>query len=255
MDGPGTRSLGNASPRYTLADVRRSYGPEKRRSEMEGELPCYLLYRPISFPLALLFLRLRIPALAITLLSGVAALAMLGFAWRGGEQAYLIVAGLGFVAHVLDCTDGNMARTVGRAGNLGRLVDGAVDSLFWSLLFVSVGLLVEQSSTGWLGERGVEFAMGCFILVLLNRQLRDQYALCLNERPEASLPADSPLSLLAVVRMVLVSLEYVYVFAIALGGALGALDVVLLGMGVYVALISTGAVIETLSKAAATDQP
>ena len=51
------------------------------------------------------------------------------------------------------------------------------------------------------------------------------------------------------------SLENVYAFAIALGGALGPPDVVLAGMGVYVVLISTGAVIETLSQAAAADRP
>ena len=76
---------------FTLAEVKRSYGPEKAWAEMQGDLPCYLIYRPISFRVALPFLWLGVPVMAMTLLSLVIALTMLLLALRGGEHAYLWV--------------------------------------------------------------------------------------------------------------------------------------------------------------------
>src|SRR5205814_1891567 len=93
--------------RYTLDDARRSYTPEKRWAELQGDLPSYLLYRPLSLWLTPPALRLRVPILAVTLASGACALAMPFCAWLGGAYGYLWVAGLGFVAHVCDCLDGN----------------------------------------------------------------------------------------------------------------------------------------------------
>lgn len=52
--------------RYSLADVRRSYDREKARREMTGELPAYLFYRPLSFPVSYLALRSGIPTVAVT---------------------------------------------------------------------------------------------------------------------------------------------------------------------------------------------
>ena len=63
------------------------------------------------------------------------------------------VAALGFCFHVLDCVDGNMARTAGTASKLGGLVDGFVDLSFWCLLFLSLGLLVERAGGGIFGDR------------------------------------------------------------------------------------------------------
>ena len=81
--------------RYTLADVKASYSPAKAWAEMQGDFPCYLIYRPISFLLTPPLLRLGVPVTGVTLFALVVALAMVTLAWRGGPFAYLGVAGLG----------------------------------------------------------------------------------------------------------------------------------------------------------------
>jgi len=57
IDDPSTHT----GPPYTLADVKASYTEEKAWAEMQGDLPCYLIYRPISFHLTPPLLRLGVP--------------------------------------------------------------------------------------------------------------------------------------------------------------------------------------------------
>lgn len=240
--------------RYTLADVKRSYGPEKAWAEMQGDLPCYLLYRPISFRVALPFLWLGVPVMAMTLLSLLIALAMPLMALRGGEHAYLWVAGLGFAYHVMDCVDGNMARTLGRTSRLGAILDGTIDMSFWCLLLLSLGILVQGQGGGLWGEHAVALSLALGVLLLLNRQTRDNFtaqnvqtAYFQAEIPERIAWKDRLL-------MAVVGLEFVYVFAIGLGGAAGRLDAVLLGIAIYVGVMFVGALGLTFASAARLDR-
>ena len=240
--------------RHTLAEVKRSYGPEKAWAEMQGDLPCYLIYRPISFRVALPFLWLGVPVMAMTLLSLVIALAMLLMALRGGEHAYLWVAGLGFTYHVMDCVDGNMARTLGRTSRLGAILDGTIDMSFWCLLLLSLGILVQGQGGGLWGEHAVTASLGLGLLLLLNRQTRDNFtaqnvqtAYFQAEIPERIAWPDKLL-------MAVVGLEFVYVFAIALGGLAGRLDAVLLGIAFYVVAMFAGALGLTFASAARLDR-
>jgi phosphatidylglycerophosphate synthase len=216
---------------------------------MEGELPSYLIYRPLSFYVTPLFLRLGVPILSVTLTSGVLAALMLAIAIRGGAHAYLYVAAIGFTFHVLDCVDGNMARTVGRPSRFGGLVDGCIDMSFWSLLFVSVGLLVRHTGGGVLGQWALPFSMALPIMVLLNRQTRDNFTVMFEQATYFSSEIPLKLSLGDMAMIGFVGLEGTYVFAIVIGGAFGVLDKVLVGMGIYVGIIFIGALWMTFSKA------
>ena len=229
--------------------MKASYTPEKAWAELEGELPAYLVYRPLSFYVTPLFLRLGVPILAVTLSSGVLAVAMLIIAVRGGPNAYLGVAAIGFVFHVLDCVDGNMARTIGRPSRFGGLVDGFIDMSFWTLLFVSLGLLVRHEGGGLLGPFALPLAMALPILVLLNRQTRDNFALMFEQQTYARTTIPVKLSLGDKLLIGFVGLENTYVYAIAIGGWLGALDRVLVGIAAYVAIIFVGALFLTFTKA------
>jgi phosphatidylglycerophosphate synthase len=240
--------------RYTLADVRRSYSPEKAWAELQGELPLYLIYRPLSILVTPLFLALRIPILAVTLSSLVLACAMVTIAWRGGPGAPLWVGLCAACFHVVDCVDGNMARTTGRTSRFGALVDGTVDMTFWCALFLSIGLLVDEAGGGLFGDHAVAFALGCAVLVLLNRQTRDNFtnifagvAYFEAERPER-------VSLGSRFLIAVVGLETLYAFAIPIGGLLGVLDRVLVAIGVYVLLILVGALVLTFREAARLDR-
>lgn len=240
--------------RYTLADVRAAYPPEKAWAEKQGDFPCYLIYRPISFYLTPPLLRLGVPVTGVTLFALGVALVMVMIAWRGGPHAYLGVAALGFSYHVLDCVDGNMARTLRRTSRLGGILDGTFDMTFWCLLLLSLGLLVEHAGGGLFGDRAVAFSLALGVLLLLNRQTRDNFAnqnvVTTYFRPQ--IPDRLGAGDWAMIAFV--GLEFAYVFAIAIGGALGALDWVLAGIGAYVTIIFVGALWMTFSKAAALDR-
>lgn len=221
---------------------------------MEGELPSYLLYRRLSFVPAWLFLRLGVPIIAVTVASGGLGALMLWQSMRGGPGAYWWVVGCGFVFHVLDCVDGNMARTSDRTSKFGATLDGLMDFSFWISLFVSVGLLVEHSGKGPVGAMGLELGMGLAILVLLNRQTRDGFTLLSGGRTYFKAERPEHLSLGDRLLIAVVGLEGVYIFAVAWGGLTGHMDYVLIGMAVYVVAIFAGAIAMTLQQAAAADR-
>jgi phosphatidylglycerophosphate synthase len=241
--------VSSRTPRYTLADVRRSYTPERAWSEAEGDLPSYLLYRPISIWLTPAFIAAGFSATGVTVLALVPTLALVPAALLGGERAYLTVAALVLCHHVLDCVDGNVARTTGRSGGAGALLDGFCDQLFWALFFLTIGILTQRASGGSVAEHAVEIGLGLTVLVLLHRQLRDGYALQYDERAEFAATPPTRIGPLTAARMLLIGLERAYVFGLIAAGALGALEALLVGLAVYVALIFVAAVALTFMKA------
>ncbi len=238
-----------AGRRYSLAEVRASYTEEKAWAELEGEFPAWLIYRPLSFPVSWLFLRLRVPILAVTLSSGVLALLMTFVAFSGGPAAPYVVALLGFVFHVFDCVDGNMARTTRQSSEFGALVDGTIDMAFWCLLFLSTGLLVHHRGGGIFGDHAIAVGLGLAVLVLLNRLVRDTFATRFSSATyfRAEIPEKLSVGDLAMIGFV--GLENLYVFGIAIGAAFGAVDHTLAAMAVYVVLIFVGAMVMTFRKA------
>jgi phosphatidylglycerophosphate synthase len=234
---------------YTVAEVRASYGPLKRWSELDGDLPSFLLYRPISFWLTPLFLNLGVTATAVTLTGGVLSICLPIVAWQGGENAYIAVAVIALIVHVLDCIDGNIARTGGHSSRVGALLDGFIDLCFWSLYLASIGILVRQTGGGVLGEWAVEISLILSILVLLHRILRDNYELIYAERADFAASPPAKLTPLAMARSAIIGCERLYALAILCGGAFNMLDKVLAGIAVYVIAIFLGAVFITFDAA------
>jgi phosphatidylglycerophosphate synthase len=233
--------------RVSRADVLESYTPEKRWTELEGDFPSFVLYRPLSFLLTPMAVALGVSPMFVTLTSAGIALCMPVIASRGGAHAYLWVAALAFLAHVLDCLDGNIARTTKRASKLGELTDGFVDACFWTLYLASIGLLVDRGPQ--LAGHGLELALSSALLVILHRHLRESYASSFGERAEFTTVAPARLGMLAIVRIVVISFERLYVFALLAGGAVGRLDLVLLCIAGYVAAIFVGALAVTFGAA------
>jgi phosphatidylglycerophosphate synthase len=234
--------------RYTLADVRRSYTAEKAWAEAEGDLPSYLLYRPLSIWLTPAFIRLGFSPLGVTLVGLLLAAALVPAALWGGQSAYLLVAGLVLCHHVLDCVDGNIARTTGQASGTGALLDGFCDLLFWTLYFLALGVLAERASGGLVAAYAVELSLGLALLVLLHRQLRDSYALQYADRAEFTAGRPARLTARMWARMALIALERFYVFGLVAAGALGALETLLVAIAVYVVAIFVAAVVLTFTQ-------
>lgn len=243
-----------SAPGYSLSDVRRSYDAEKSWAELQGDLVCWALYRPLSFYVSWALLRLGVPILAVTLSSAVVACSMLATAWFGGPGAWPLVLALGIAYPILDCADGNMARTTGSGSRLGGIVDGTVDLFYNGVVIVSLGLLTDHAGGGLFGDQAVTFSLLLVVLVLFHRAVRETYTAHFAgttyfkpTRPERIPTGD--LVLIAVVGW-----EHGYPWAIALGAATGTLDVVLLCIGVYTAAIFVGALVMTFLQAASADQ-
>ena len=238
---------------YSLADVRASYTKEKAWQELSGALPAYFLYRPVSFPIAWLLLRLRVPIAGVTSLSLSIAIALPLVAAMGGERAalWIVLLGLGF--HVLDCVDGNMARTAGEATVFGALLDGFADYAFWSALLFSIGLLAAHERS-WVSPYATELGLGTAALILLNRHVRDHFELRVGraavlDEPVATAPSARQWLLFGVS-----GLEHVYVFALLLGWWQKTVGAVLLGICAYAGCVSLAAIVLTLRRARLLDR-
>jgi len=217
-----------------VAAVRRSYPAEKRWEELAGELPSLLLFRPLSFLVTPLFVRAGFSPAAVTWLSAALSVAMLAVAWRGGSHAWLGVFLLGFAVQLLDCVDGNVARVTQRTSDRGQLLDLLVGTFYGILLLASLGLLVERAGAGPFAGAGLEIGLGLALLVCVNRLTRNYAQLHFGWHQLSEERPRGPLSWKARLVIALAGLENLYIFAIAVGGALGALDRVLLGIAVYV---------------------
>jgi phosphatidylglycerophosphate synthase len=233
---------------YTFQEVRDAYYRERRLAELDGELPAALLYRPLSLRLTPIVLRLGIRPLGVTLANGLLALALVPVSLKVANAPYLWVAALGFLFHVMDCLDGDMARTRGTANEFGGLIDGFVDQLYWINLLAAVGILVDRSG-GLMAGWGLETGLVLALMVVLNRQTRDNFARSFAEPALDAIQEWPPAGLGNKLRVAFSGLENLYVWALALGGALGILGEVLVGVGLYVFGVFVVAMIMTFGKA------
>ena len=141
--------------RYSFKEIIASYTPEKKASD--GPWTRWVL-RPPSFIFAKLFFSLGLGANTVSCLS--ALLAMAGFfllALGGGALPYLGFLCF-FLFGVLDCADGNMARTVRfRRGNsaggaFGEWIDAVSGYVAYAAFFLGAGALCGKSGGGpWPG--------------------------------------------------------------------------------------------------------
>ncbi len=216
-----------------VAEVRDSYGADKRWEEFSGELPALLLFRPLSFLVTPLFARAGFSPSGVSWLSGALSLALPCAAVLGGAQAHWLVFAAGFGCQLLDCVDGNLARVTQRTSARGQLLDLVLGQLYWILVLLSLGLLVERRGGGVFGGFALEVALALPWLVLLSRISRNYAELHFGRAQPHALRPSGPLGFRRAALVALGGLENLYIFGIALAGALGGLDWLLLGIAVY----------------------
>jgi len=108
-----------------------------RKHGLDGEFFLYRLYRPISFPLSTLLIRLGFTANQVTSLSLMTLVLAAGL-FLMGEREYLIWGAFSYaLAFILDFADGNIARFHNCPNYFGKLIDGFVDTLS-CILFIAV---------------------------------------------------------------------------------------------------------------------
>lgn len=126
---------------YTMGDISASMTEEKRRSD--GTVTRFLL-RPLSYPVALAALNLNISPNAVTYFSAFCCIAALALVCTTDIRLHITAAILFIVFGVLDCADGNMARTLarknGRKNLYGAPVDAAGGYIAYTAQILAMGL-------------------------------------------------------------------------------------------------------------------
>lgn len=238
---------------FTLDDVRRSYTPEKEWTELSGQLFARYVYRPISFVVTVPLLRLGVPAKAVTLAGGAIALALPAIAYTDAPYGFAIAAALAFGFYVLDCVDGNIARTTRTESAVGVVLDGGVDLVFTVGLYVAMGLFASHE-THALSSSAMALVAAAAIAHLLGRAFRDLLASHTGERAEVGAERPAKLGIVDLVVIALGSLETLYPFALLACGAFAnitALVAFAAGYAFIVALVSAAL---SLRKARAVDR-
>ena len=98
------------------------------------------IFRPVSFLVTWLAIRLGLTSEAVSWLSGVVGLT--GCIFLTSRNETLLVAGIGLLLlfNLLDCVDGSIARTMKTENPYGRFLDsvcgGIVDLIFWGVIGV-----------------------------------------------------------------------------------------------------------------------
>ena len=123
--------------RYTLKAIHDSLPPEKRKSD--GTMTRFL-YRPLAIPASWLFLRLGMTPNAVTAVSGALCAVALCLTFFPSIICHRVAIGLYLAFAVLDCADGNMARTIGKKTTYGGWVDAAGGYLAYATVLLSMGL-------------------------------------------------------------------------------------------------------------------
>ncbi len=122
---------------YSMKDILDSLTPEKRKAD--GTMTRFL-YRPVSYPASWLFLRLRLSPNSVTYLSAICCIVAFIAVLFPATVLHRTAIALFFVFAVLDCADGNMARTLKRKTTYGGWVDAAGGYLAYATQLFAMGM-------------------------------------------------------------------------------------------------------------------
>lgn len=144
----------------SISQIRNSLPVEKNRADSFWTR--YVL-RPVSVPVAWFFMRLGIGANTVSYLS--ALICLLAGVFYGTSGMFLSVTGavlFNFFA-VLDCADGNIARTAGTTGPSGGWADALGGYVAYVSVLLSLGYAAavhKSSFFGWIPEGEVWVLLG-----------------------------------------------------------------------------------------------
>jgi hypothetical protein len=128
-----------------LREIREAHGSNPVRREYERYLLFNgYLFRPISFLLTWVAIRMGATSEGVSWLSGAVGLAGCALLVSGSQEAALVGIGVLFLFNLLDCVDGDIARSMKTQNPYGRFLDsvcgGVIDLAFWGI----VGIMAFQ---------------------------------------------------------------------------------------------------------------
>lgn len=114
-----------------------SYNDDKRKKDL---ILVRYLYRPLSFPLTIPFIKLGITANQGTFINFIFLILASIFICTGELIFTYIGASFYLFIFILDCVDGNIARYHNQKSYFGKLTDGFVDTLvYFIFIFMAIG--------------------------------------------------------------------------------------------------------------------
>ena len=124
-------------PRRYLDNVSKVKGGFRRGSDS-----CFVMtyiFRPLSFLVTPAVVGLGVSANGVTILGGILAILSLALFASGDFLFWTLGLALFNAYLLLDAVDGNVARITDSASYFGKFLDGAIDTLAFSLLPVCIG--------------------------------------------------------------------------------------------------------------------
>lgn len=138
--------------KYSIASVAASLPKEKNSADSYWTR---WVLRPLSFPVAALALNLGLTPNSVSWISAVCAVIGGGFLGAGmylshgyGSVFQWTGIGLLFVFSVLDCADGNMARTLKKPNVYGSWTDAVGGYIAYTAALLGLGLATEYAAGG-----------------------------------------------------------------------------------------------------------
>jgi len=122
-----------------LREIREAHGSNPVRREYERYLLFNgYLFRPISFLLTWVAIRMGATSEGVSWLSGAVGLAGCALLVSGSQEAAPVGIGVLFLFNLLDCVDGDIARSMKTQNPYGRFLDsvcgGVIDLAFWGIV-------------------------------------------------------------------------------------------------------------------------
>lgn len=120
-----------------------------KSGETEGAFELYVTRTP-GYLWALLFRRLRVHPVTVTLLSFFIGAAAGWFFGRDGLRSNLVGMGLLVWANWFDCADGQLARMTGQKTLVGRVLDGFAGDVWFFSIYVFLCLRLQPAWGVWI---------------------------------------------------------------------------------------------------------
>ena len=130
----------------SLKEIEQSLAGEKLEKELRTNIVGYWVYRKLSYPITWIFIFTGISANIVTLIGLLISIALPIMAVIANDFAYLIVGLFSFLGLLLDHVDGNIARVTKGSSDVGRLFDSFSGNVFWILLYISIGIIVDYEN-------------------------------------------------------------------------------------------------------------
>lgn len=133
-----------------IKEIKSFYSKDKEISDYTNHFFLHFLYRPISFYLTWIFLKINFSANQVTILSFFFGPLLFLSNYINYQYQLLISFSITYMFFVFDCVDGNIARIKNQSSKKGEYLDSLSGTLFSIIAYCYVANLAENSKEVYL---------------------------------------------------------------------------------------------------------